>query len=130
MKVWKSFTFWTHCLYSETLNCFLVNPKKGSFFLWASVILTRPIFFTLSISILETIYISLTSFFLSETCGVELAATEEFRYLTTSNYPDSYSGELICTWTISTFNNYMVEVVAEFDHDLESCCESLEVCFI
>ena len=62
----------------------------------------------------------------SDSCGSNLVASKKPQNISTPNYPNQYSSDITCVWTITTSNDYLVKLEIGFVSN-DTCCERLEV---
>ena len=65
-------------------------------------------------------------FMTADDCGSRLSAIEQEQNISTPGYPEQYSSNLTCTWTITANSDYLVKLETGFVSN-DTCCEHLEV---
>ena len=65
-------------------------------------------------------------FMTADECGSRLPAIEQVQSISTPGYPNQYSYNLTCTWTITASSDYLVKLETGFVSN-DTCCERLEV---
>ena len=64
-----------------------------------------------------------------DSCDASLFAIEQVQSISTPGYPQQYSSNLTCTWTVTANKDYLVRLETGFVSN-DTCCEHLEVfCF-
>ena len=62
----------------------------------------------------------------ADDCGSRLSAIAQEQIISTPGYPEQYSSNLTCTWTITANSNYLVRLETGFVSN-DTCCEHLGV---